>query len=97
MSVSKQVDFIEQVGKSLLGLEGLQIVVYSDRCRGGCNKENIIDEKYNFEEIGKRLLKEVDGEYIKQKYEIEEHETEEFLEKLHQERINWIKNKMKIS
>lgn len=33
MSAAKKVDFIERVSKSVLGLEGLQIVVYCDRNR----------------------------------------------------------------
>ena len=35
MTSSKKVEFIERVNKSILGLEGLQIVVYCDRNRFG--------------------------------------------------------------
>ena len=35
------------------------------------------------------MLKEIDGEYIKEKYNI--NPGKEFGQKLHQERINWLK------
>ena len=39
MTAAKQVEFIERVSKSILGLEGLQIVVYCDRNRFGTLSE----------------------------------------------------------
>ena len=69
MTDSKKVDFIERVSKSALGLEGLQIVVYCDRKRF----ENLSEEEKEqctFLEIGNKMLSEIDGEYIKQKYNI---------------------------
>ena len=85
MKPSKKVEFIERVDKTLLGLEGLQIVVISDKTSGGreANKEDI-----NFEIIGKRCLSEINGEYIKNKYGLEP--GIKFKDKLHEERIKWM-------
>ena len=78
---SKKVDFLDRVSKSLLGLEGLQIVVNSDRMGR--------EDAPNFEEIGNKLLKEIDGEYIMKKYNLKP--GLELKEKLRQERIEWMK------
>jgi len=78
---SKKVDFIERVSKTMLGLEGLQIVVNSDR-KGRENAPNFV-------EIGNKLLKEIDGEYIMKKYNLKP--GLELKEKLRQERIEWMK------
>lgn len=88
MTDSKKVEFIERVSKSVLGLEGLQIVVYCDRNRFGDLSEEE-KEQCTFLELGNRLLSEVDGEYIKEKYNIEN--GIEFGNKLHEERIKWMK------
>ena len=64
MSEGKKVDFIERVSKSMLGLKGLQIVVYCDRNRFG-NLSDEEKEKCTFLEIGNKLLSEIDGNYIK--------------------------------
>lgn len=87
MTISKKVTFIERVAKSNLGLVGLQKVVYSDKARN--DSANIENEEYNFEKIGTKMLKEIDGKYIQEKYKIEP--SKEFGEKLHNERINWLK------
>ena len=88
MSIPKQVSFIERVDKSILGLDGLQQVVYADRAR---NKEyNIKNEQYNFASIGKKMLKDINGKYIEEKYKIKP--SQEFGQKLHQERILWLKD-----
>ena len=89
MTVPKKVSFIERVGKSKLGLDGLQTVVYADRARHG--EENIEDEKYNFANIGKKMLEEIDGTYIKQKYSNIE-PGKEFGQKLHEERVMWLRH-----
>jgi len=78
---SKKVDFIERVSKSMLGLEGLQIVVDSDRMGR--------EDAPNFVEIGNKLLKEIDGKYIMKKYNLKP--GLELKEKLKQERIVWMK------
>lgn len=88
MSPQKQVGFIEKSYNSRLGLEGMQIVVYSDRAR--FDDQDIIDEQYNFTDIGNRMMQEINGDFIKEKYKILEGET--LGKKLHEERIEWIKN-----
>lgn len=91
MSIKKQVEFIERVDKSLLGLDGLQIVVYSDKNRRGRDEYN--NTRHNFADIGKKLLSEINGDYIKEKYKIEE--GLEFGYRLHEERIKWMKENQK--
>lgn len=88
MTPEKQVSFIERVSKSMLGLEGLQIVVYCDRNRFGSLSEEEI-KQCTFLEIGNKLLSEVNGNYIKQKYNIEN--GIEFGNKLHEERVKYLK------
>lgn len=87
MTDAKKVEFIERVSKSALGLEGLQIVVYCDRNRFG----SLSDEEKKqctFLEIGNKLLSEIDGEYIKEKYNIEN--GIEFGNRLHEERVKYL-------
>ena len=88
MTPEKQVSFIERVSKSALGLEGLQIVVYCDRNR---SKELAKEEKEKctFLEIGNKLLNDINGEYIKEKYNIKS--GIEFGKKLHEERVKYMK------
>lgn len=88
MTPAKQVDFIERVSKSALGLEGLQIVVYSDKNRLG-NFTEEEKEKRNFLDIANKVLFTIDGNYIKNKYNIRP--GIEFGNKLHEERIEYIK------
>lgn len=85
MTPKKQVDFIEKVAKSRLGLDGMKIVVTCDRHRE--NEEN--SDNINFNEIGKECIKAINGEYIKQKYHMEEGIA--LNKKMHEERINWLK------
>lgn len=94
MTVAKKVSFIEKIDKTTLGLKGLQIVVYCDRSRNtDSNKEEIKDEQYNFCKIGTKMLKEIDGEYIINKYNLKP--GIEFGKKLHEERVKWLKNNLK--
>ena len=90
MKPSKKVEFIERVDKSLLGLEGLQIVVISDKTSG--RRDNNIED-INFEKIGKQCINEINGEYIQNKYNIKP--GIELAKKLHEERIKWLKEKLK--
>jgi len=89
MTPPKKVSFIERVAKSKLGLDGLQIVVIADKC----STRNTDLDKIQFNEIGRQCLEEINGKYIKEKYNINEGII--FKEKLHQERVNWMKEKMK--
>ena len=87
MKPSKKVEFIERVDKSLLGLDGLQIIVISDKTSGG-REENM--EDINFETVGKQCLTEINGEHIKNKYNLEP--GIQFGNKLHEERVKWMQN-----
>lgn len=84
MTPKKQVDFIEKVARSRIGLEGMKIVVMCDRCR---NEE--FPQDINFDKIGKKCLEEINGEYIMKKYNLKE--GIEINKKMHEERINWLK------
>lgn len=84
MTPKKQVDFIERVEKSRLGLEGMKIVVMCDKYRNGSYPEDI-----SFDSIGRKCIQTIDGKYIMEKYHLKE--GIELNKKLHEERINWIK------
>ena len=89
MTPEKKVQFIERVDKSILGLKGLQIVVYCDRNRrGDLSKEE--KQKCTFLQIGNEVLSKINGEYIKKKYNIKN--GVEFGNKLHEERVKYIKS-----
>jgi len=89
MTPAKKVSFIERVAKSKLGLDGLQIVVIADKC----STRNTDEEKIEFNKIGKECIEQINGQYIKEKYNMQE--GIHFATKLHQERVNWMKEKMK--
>lgn len=84
MKPAKQVDLIEKLEKSELGLDGMQIVVIADKSR----KNEIIEE--NIGKIGHEILKKVTAKDIMKKFELKE--GPEVKEKLRQERISFIKN-----
>jgi len=90
MKPSKKVEFIERVNKSVLGLDGLQIVVISDKTSGGRQMDK---EDISFEEIGQKCLNEINGKYIQNKYGLEP--GIEFGNKLHEERIKWMRDYLK--
>lgn len=54
MTPEKQVSFIERVEKSVLGLHGLQIVVYCDKIEQELQVKK--KKKCTFEQIGQELL-----------------------------------------
>lgn len=83
MTPAKQVDFITNVSKSMLGLDGMKIVVTCDKWR----EEK--PEDINFDILGKQILEKIDGNFIKKKYNIK---NEEIGEKLRQERIELLKS-----
>lgn len=85
MTPAKKVQFIERVAKTKIGLDGLQIVVIADKC----STRDIKEEEVSFAEIGKKCIQEINGEVIKSKYP--NLEAEEFREKLHERRVNWMK------
>ncbi len=78
MTPAKKVAFIEKVDKSLLKLEGLQVIVNADN-------KNAED----FCKIGNRCLEEIDGNFIRKRYNIKPGRA--FGERLHQERVEWMR------
>ena len=86
MKPSKQVDFIEKIDKSALGLDGMEIVIQSDHT----NRQK--NSNFNFVKIGNELIKQVNGKLIKANYKGEK--GVKFKKKLREERIKWIKNNL---
>ena len=86
MTTKKQVDFIENASKTILGLEGMKIIVMCDKSRNGEFVEA------NFDKIGKEVLKKVTGKDIIKKYNITN--GKEIKNRLRQERIKLL-NDMK--
>ena len=86
MTPIKKVKFIERVAHSKLGLEGLRIVVEADK---GSRKLPV--EKIRFEEIGNACMNFMNGNDIMKKYHLSS--GKEVYQKLHQERIEWMKKK----
>jgi len=86
MTIPKQIDYITNVDKSLLGLDGMEIVVMCDKFR-----DNKLPEDIVFSKIGKECLKQINGKYIKEKYDISEANYTKFKELLKKERIEWLK------
>ena len=86
MTPAKQVSFIERVYRTKIGLKGLEIVVESDRnCRG------IREDKIRFADLGEKMMKEINGDLIKEKFGIEE--GVKLKSKLHEQRVSWLKNR----
>ena len=88
MTAKKQVDLIENVAKTILGLEGLKIVVACDKSREGKDLEEQF-KQIGFDKIGKKCLEQINGNRIKEKYP--NIEGIELTKRLHEERIKWIK------
>lgn len=85
MTPPKQVDFIIRVDKSMLGLDGMKIVVLCDRWR-----ENEFPTDIIFDEIGKEILQKTNGNIVKEKYKIKD--EKQIGELLRNERIELIKS-----
>ena len=88
MTPKKQVDFINRVAKSSLGLDGLKIVVMADNYRNGKFPNDIY-----FDILGKELILNINGKYIKEKYGISN--TKEVGELIRKEQIEWMKKNNK--
>lgn len=84
MTPAKQVDLIEYASKSILGLDGLKIVVMCDKAREG------VFPDVNFDKIGKEILKSITGDYVKEKYKVEA--GIQVKNRLKEERIKYLKN-----
>ena len=57
------------------------------------NKNIIKNKKYDFAKIGRRMLEQINGENIKETYQIET--GIELGRKLHEERVKWMKEEVK--
>ena len=80
MTTSKKVSFIETISKTKIGLDGMEIIVESDRnCRGDRN------DKVEFAKIGKKLIKEVNGDIVKLQFGIDD--GIKLKEKIHEQRV----------
>ncbi len=88
MTPKKKVDLIEKVGKSIIGLEGLRIVVACDRNRNNEDLQTTFDNIY-FADLGNKCIAEINGDTIKKAYP--NLYGENLGRKLHEERIKWIK------
>ncbi len=89
MTPKKQVELIENIAKSMLSLEGLKIVVACDKNRDRQNLQTTFHQ-IEFAKLGEECLKQISGEKIQEKYP--NLAGKAFGEKLHEERINWIKS-----
>lgn len=97
MSFEKKVKFIEKIDKSILGLEGLQIITYADKTRTEKNLD-IDNPNYEFLKLSKKMLKKINGKYIQKKYKLfikTKKDEERFKKLLLEERVKWISKKMK--
>lgn len=79
MKIGKKVDFLVSNHKTKLGLEGLEIIVNSDKKR---------DVEIKFAELGNQMIKEVNGKEI-----LNKDNFEEIKEEIRKNRINWLKEK----
>lgn len=86
MTPAKKVSFIERVSKSGLGLHGLQVVVIADKCSSRTTEISDI----SFEKIGKECISKINGKFLKEKGI---KEGKDFKDKLHNERVQWMKEK----
>lgn len=92
MTPAKQVDFITRISKSMLGLDGMKIVVVCDRWR-----EETMPTDIKFDVIGKEILQKIDGNTIKEKYKIkDEREIGNLLRNKRIELIKSIENRNKV-
>lgn len=86
MTPAKKVSFIERVVKTSLGLHGLQVVVIADKCSSRTTETCNI----SFEKIGEECIHKINGKFLKEKGI---KEGKDFKDKLHNERVQWMKKK----
>ncbi len=88
MTAKKKVEFIENVDKTILGLEGIKIVAVCDKARG---KEGLQEQlqQMDFDKLGKKCLEQINGGYITNKYPNKK--GNEIAQCLHEERVKWMK------
>lgn len=87
MRIEKQVDLLEKLAKSPLGLEGMEIVVICDKGASGENS-SCLREVFYFADLGKRMLEEVNGKTVN----LENKQGKEIEETIKKARINWMKS-----
>ena len=85
MTPKKQIEFLERVDKSILGLKGLEIVVEADRNCRGTEKERV-----EFADLGKKIISKINGKYVMTKYKNITSGIK-LKAKIHEERILYLK------
>ena len=80
MRPSKKVDFLVNNYKTKLGLEGLEIIVNSDKDRG--------ENEIKFAKLGNDMIKAVDGKNIK-----DTNDFNKLKEIIRKNRIDWLKER----
>ena len=86
MTFSKKVSFIERVNNTILGLDGLQIIVNADNMLGNGNENQ-------FAELGHEVINCTNGNKIMRQYGITE--GKEVAHKMHEIRVLYLKNTIK--
>lgn len=86
MTPNKQIDFLERISKTDLGLKGLEIVVESDKnCRG------LEKRKVEFADLGEDIINKIDGKYVMNLYPNLKPGLN-LKERIHEERIKYLKS-----
>ena len=83
MTFSKKVSFIERVNNTILGLDGLQIIVDADNMLGN-------GDENQFAELGHEVINCTNGDKIMRQYGITE--GKEVANKMHEIRVMYLKN-----
>ena len=83
MTFSKKVSFIERVNNTILGLDGLQIIVDADNMLGN-------GDENQFAELGHEVINCTNGDKIMRQYGITE--GKEVANKMHEIRVLYLKN-----
>lgn len=84
MTPAKQVSYIERVSKSRIGLDGMEIVVESDKNCRGYDREIV-----RFAKLGKYLIENINGDIIKSKFKVSD--GVKLKEKIHEQRVELLK------
>ena len=83
MTFAKKVNFIERVNSTILGLDGLQIIVDADNMSGDSDKNQFAD-------LGHEIINCTNGDEIMRQYDITE--GKEVANKMHEIRVLYLKN-----
>lgn len=86
MTPNKQIEFIEKISKTVLGLRGLEIIVESDKnCRG------LEKRKVEFADLGEDIINKINGKYVMNLYPNLKPGLN-LKERIHEERIKYLKS-----